>query len=91
MHSDMRVNSRDRTGWKALGMVCANLQGVVDAGLHASFEEYVTETERLHADNDQRGFYKHLMARWGWEVVSEKRAVYHRRGWHASKGQGAHS
>jgi len=33
---------------------------VIDAGLHAYFEEYLAETERLLADNDQRGFYKHL-------------------------------
>ena len=25
-----------------------------------TFEEYLAETERLLADNDQRGFYKHL-------------------------------
>ena len=33
---------------------------MVDAGLNAYFEEYFVETERLLADNDQRGFYKHL-------------------------------
>ena len=72
-------------------MACANLRGVMDAGLHSNFEEYVAEKERLLADNDQRGFYKHVMERWGWEVVSEKLAVHHGRGWHASNGQGAHS
>ena len=25
-----------------------------------TFEEYLAETERLLADNDQRGFYRHL-------------------------------
>ena len=33
---------------------------MIDEGLHAYFEEYLAETERLLADNDQRGFYKHL-------------------------------
>ena len=33
---------------------------MIDAGLHAYVEEYLAETERLLADNDQRGFYKHL-------------------------------
>ena len=39
--------------------VC-ELRAVIDAGLHAYFEEYLAETERLLADNDQRGFYNHL-------------------------------
>ena len=39
--------------------VC-ELRAVIDAGLHAYFEEYLAETERLLADNDQRDFYKHL-------------------------------
>ena len=33
---------------------------MIDAGLHAYFEEYLAETDRLLADNDQRSFYKHL-------------------------------
>ena len=33
---------------------------MIDAGLHAYFEEYLAETERLLTDNDHRGFYKHL-------------------------------
>ena len=33
---------------------------MIDAGLHAYFEEYLAETERLLADNDQGGFSKHL-------------------------------
>ena len=56
----MRVNPRDKTAWKTLRTACANLRGVIDAGLHAYFEGYLAETERLLADNDRRGFYKHL-------------------------------
>ena len=33
---------------------------MIGAGLHAYFEDYLAEAERLLADNDQRGFYKHL-------------------------------
>ena len=33
---------------------------MIDAGLHAYVEDYLAETERLLADNDQRGFCKHL-------------------------------
>ena len=51
---------RDKPAWKTLRTACANLRGVIDAGLHAYFEGYLGETERLLADNDQRGFYKHL-------------------------------
>ena len=56
----MRVNPSDRTAWKTLRTACANLRAVIDAGLHAYFEQYLAKTERLLADNDQRGFYKHL-------------------------------
>ena len=56
----MGVNPRDRTAWKMLRTACANLRAVIDAGLHAYFEEHPAETERLLAENDQRGFYKHL-------------------------------
>ena len=55
----MRIE-RDKTEWKTLRTACANLRGVIDAGLHAYFEEGLAERERLLADNDQRGFYKHL-------------------------------
>ena len=55
----MRIK-RDKTTWKTLRTACANLRGVIDAGLRAYFEEYLAATERLLADNDQRGFYKHL-------------------------------
>ena len=51
----MRVNARERTAWKTLRTACANLRAVIDAGLHAYFEEYLAETERLLADNDHRG------------------------------------
>ena len=55
----MRVNPRDRTAWTTLRKACANLRAVIDAGLHAYFDEYLAETEILLAHNDQRGFYKH--------------------------------
>ena len=51
----MRIK-RDKTAWKTLRTACANLRGVINAGLPAYFEEYLAETERLLADNDQRGF-----------------------------------
>ena len=65
---DARVDARrfmriedDKTARKTLRTACAKLQGVIDAGLYAYFEEYLAETERLLADNDQRGFYnKHM-------------------------------
>ena len=66
----MRIK-RDKTAWKTLRTACANLRGVIDAGLHAYFEEYLAETERLLADNDQRAFYKPLkgtVGRRGWTV-----------------------
>ena len=56
----MRVNPRDRTAWKTLRTACANLRAMIDEGLHDYFKEYLAETERLLADNDQRGFCKHL-------------------------------
>ena len=56
----MRINLTDKHAWNALTTACANFRGVIDAGLHAYVEEYLAETERLLADNDQRGFYKHL-------------------------------
>ena len=59
---------RDKTAWKMLRTACANLRGVIAAGLHAYFEEYLAETERLLADNDQRGLYEHLKTRWRWTV-----------------------
>ena len=55
----MRIK-RDKTTWKTLRTACANLRGVIDAGLLVYFEEYLAETEIILADNDQQGFYKHL-------------------------------
>ena len=37
-----------------------NLRGVIDAGLHAYFEDDLPETERLLANNYQWGFYEHV-------------------------------
>ena len=51
----MRVNSRDRTACKTLRTVCRDLRAVIHAGLHAYFEGYLAEMERLLADNDLRG------------------------------------
>ena len=68
----MPVNPQDRTAGKTLRTACANLRTVIDAGLHAYFEEYLAETERLLADNDQRGFYKHLKGTVGLEVERRK-------------------
>ena len=60
MHDDSCALILETTAWKTLRTACANLRAVVDAGLNAYFEEYFVETERLLADNDQRGFYEHL-------------------------------
>ena len=56
----MCVNPREKTAWKTLRTACANLRGVIVAGLHTYFEERRAETERLLAANDQPGFYKHV-------------------------------
>ena len=46
---------------------------MIAAGLHAYFEEYLTETERLLANNDdQRGFYKHLKSAVGLEGIKAR-------------------
>ena len=74
----MRIK-RDKTAWKTLRTACANLRGVIDAGLHAYVEDYLAETERLLADNDQRGFYKHLEGTVG-RSKGEKPTVHHGRG-----------
>ena len=50
-HFHNNVNPRDRTAWKTLK---------TDAALHAYFEEYLAETKRQLADNDQQRFYEHL-------------------------------
>ena len=36
------------------------MRGVIDAGLHAYFEDDLPETERLLANNYQWGFYEHV-------------------------------
>ena len=84
---------RDKPAWKTLRTACANLRGVIDAGLHAYFEGYLGETERLLADNDQRGFYKHLKGtvRLDGQKARSEKSVHHGRGWYAAKRQGAHS
>ena len=56
----VRVNPRDKSAWKTLRTACANLRGMIDAGLQDYFEEHLSETERLLVDNDQRGFSTHL-------------------------------
>ena len=43
----LRAHPRDRTVWKTLTSACAKLQEAIAAGLHAYFEEYLAETERL--------------------------------------------
>ena len=71
----------------------ANLRGVIDARVHAYFEDYLAETARLLADNDQRGFYKHLKGtvRLDGQKARSEKSVHHGRGWYAAKRQGAHS
>ena len=56
----MRAHPRDRIAWKTLRTACANLREVIVSGLHAYFEEYLAETGREPANNDQRGFYRRL-------------------------------
>ena len=51
---------KDKTARKKLRTAYANLRRAIDAAMHAYCEEYLAETIRLLADNDQRGFYKHL-------------------------------
>lgn len=47
---------RDRTDWEERS-ASANVQEVIPAELHAFFEEYLAETERLLANFDPRGFF----------------------------------
>lgn len=53
----MSAHPRDRIAWKTLRTACDNQQEVIVAKVHAPFEEYLAESERLIAKNDQRGFY----------------------------------
>ena len=39
--------SMESVAWKTLRTACANLEEVISAGVHAYFEEYLAETERL--------------------------------------------
>ena len=52
----MRIK-KDKTAWRTLKTACVNLRRAIDAALHAYFEEYLAETEKLLADNDQWSFY----------------------------------
>ena len=56
----LHAHPRDRIAWKTLRTACANLQKAVAAGIHAYFEEYLAETERLLAKTNKRGHYRHL-------------------------------
>lgn len=72
--NSLRARPRDRLAWKYLRTACANLQEVIAAGVQAYFEEYLSETERLLVDDDQRGLYKHLKTTIeGWK--GDKRGV----------------
>ena len=55
------------SAWKTLRSVFANMQKEIAAGRHASFEAYLAEPERLQANNDQRGFHKHVKSTAGLE------------------------
>ena len=45
---------------KTLRYECANLQEVIAAGLRTNLEEHLVQHKRLPANNDPRGFDKHL-------------------------------
>ena len=55
----MRIK-KDTTAWKTPRTARVNLRRAINAVLHAYFEEYLAETERLLAGNNLRCFYKHL-------------------------------
>ena len=59
--------SMESVAWKTLRTACANLREVIVSGLHAYFEEYLAESERLLAGDDQRGCYEHLKSTTGLE------------------------
>ena len=87
----MRLNPRGRTAWKTLRTACANLRAVIDAGLLAYFEEYLAETETIRRQRPA-GFLQAFEGHGGvGRSKGEKRAVHSGQGWHATKGQGAHS
>lgn len=54
------AHPRDRIAWETLRTACDNLQEVIAVKVHAHFEEYLAESERLIAKNDQRGLYTRL-------------------------------
>ena len=54
----LRTKPREKMVWKMLKTTCAYLLKVVDARVHRYRTEYVAQTERLLADNDQLGFFK---------------------------------
>ena len=55
----MRIQ-KDKAAWRTLRTACANLGTAIDAAFHVYFEEYLAETERLLADYNHGGFYKHV-------------------------------
>ena len=55
----MRIK-KNTPSWKTLRTACANLRSAIDAASLAYLEEYLVEMEIILADNDQRGFCKHL-------------------------------
>lgn len=51
----IHANQEGQTVWNKRRTACANMRGVIDAGLHVYVDEYIPETELIFADNDQRG------------------------------------
>ena len=49
---------------------------MIAAGLHAYFEAYIAESERLLAEIDPGGFYKHLKRTLGVEVTKSRSEQY---------------
>ena len=54
------------------------LQEVIAAGLHAYFEDYLSTTERLLVNNDQRAFYKHVKSTVGLEGTNTRSEQFSR-------------
>ena len=61
-----------KNAWKTSRTVCVTPRKMMDAAVHSCFEEHVAETEKLPAENDQRGFCKHLK---GTVEIGEKKAM----------------
>ena len=53
-------SNRTPATWKALRAACKGVRAVVDEGIHAHLERYVTSLEALYEYRDLRGLYKHL-------------------------------